>query len=77
VSELDLNNIKFFMQASKEQLREWYEQASDADLIYAAGLLDQYASYIQFEAREQRINAAIDRMPVMLEAQAVIAAFRA
>jgi hypothetical protein len=77
VSELDLNNIKFFMQANKQQLREWYEQASDADLIYAASLLDQYASYIQFEAQDQLINAEIARMPVMLEAQAVIAAFRA
>jgi len=76
VSEVDLNNIKFFMQASKEQLREWYQQASDADLIYVVGLLNQYAGYLDFISQEQRIEAEIASMPVLLEAQAVIAAVR-
>lgn len=76
MSEVDLNNIKFFMQASKEQLREWYQQASDADLIYVVGLLNQYAGYLDFISQEQRIEAEIASMPVLLEAQAVIAAVR-
>ena len=38
----DRNNLNFLMNATPEVLLEWWEMASEDDLIYAQELLDAY-----------------------------------
>jgi hypothetical protein len=38
----DRNNLNFLMNATPEVLLEWYDTASEDDLIYAQELLDAY-----------------------------------
>jgi hypothetical protein len=38
----DRNNLNFLMTATPQALREWYDLASEDDLIYAQELLEAY-----------------------------------
>ena len=38
----DRNNLNFLMTATPQALREWYDIASEDDLIYAQELLEAY-----------------------------------
>ena len=38
----DRNNLNFLMTATPQTLREWYDLASEDDLIYAQELLEAY-----------------------------------
>lgn len=49
----DRANLKFLMTASEQVLAEWYAQASEDDLAYAAELLDQHQTELDAEAIEQ------------------------
>lgn len=42
MSNHDLENLDFLLNASEEVLKDWYEQASSDDIEYAAELLDHY-----------------------------------
>jgi hypothetical protein len=76
MDQRDLDNLKFLLDSSPEQIRVWYQQVSDDDLIYAAELMERYATYLETEVEFQRIDNKIAAMPVMIEAQAVIAMVR-
>jgi hypothetical protein len=38
----DLSNLNFLMTASPETLLDWYNQASEDDILYATELLNAY-----------------------------------
>jgi hypothetical protein len=76
MDQRDLDNLKFLLDSSPEQIRAWYQQVSDDDLIYAAELMERYATYLETLVEFQRIDNKIAAMPVMIEAQAVIAMVR-
>lgn len=77
MNQRDKENLKFLLSSSPEQLREWYNQVSDEDLIYASDLMDRYAVYLEWEIKSQLIERELAAMTVLTEAQAVIAAVRA
>lgn len=77
MNQRDKENLKFLLSSSPEQLREWYNQVSDEDLIYASDLMDRYAAYLEWEIKSQLIERELAAMTVLTEAQAVIAAVRA
>lgn len=77
MNQRDKENLKFLLSSSPEQLREWYNQVSDEDLIYASDLMDRYAAYLEWEIKSQQIERELAAMTVLTEAQAVIAAVRA
>ena len=70
----DQANLKFLLSASQEQLFTWYTAASDDDIVYASELLNRYNSLLDDELLGMAIDQAIESMPVLVEAQAVIAA---
>lgn len=76
MNQRDLDNIRFLVNCTPEQLREWYNSADEGDLIYASHIMDLYEQYLENEIAYQRIEKQILAMPVMLEAQAVIAMVR-
>lgn len=76
MDQYDKANLKFLLSCDSRQLREWYSTVSDEDLIYASSLMERYAEYLEFEIKAQRIELELKSMPVLTEAQAVIAAIR-
>lgn len=76
MDQYDRANLKFLLSCDSQQLREWYNKVSDEDLRYASSLMERYAEYLEFEIQAQRIESKLQSMPVLLEAQAVIAAIR-
>ena len=76
MNQRDKENLKFLLSSSPERLREWYNQVSDEDLIYASDLMDRYAAYLEWEIKSQQIERELAAMTVLTEAQAVIAAVR-
>lgn len=72
----DQDNLKFLLTRSPDELRAWYNSVSDDDLLYAKELMDRYAAYLEWEIQAQRIELELQSMPVLTEAQAVIAAVR-
>jgi hypothetical protein len=72
----DRENLRFLLNCDPQQLREWYNTVSDDDLIYASELMERYAKFLESEVQSQRIELELRTMPVMIEAQAVIAAVR-
>ena len=42
MTEYDRDNLNFLLQASEEGFKEWYEQASEDDRLYADELLEQF-----------------------------------
>lgn len=72
----DQLNLKFLLSRSPEDLKKWYDAAADDDLLYAAELLERYAAYLEFEITSSKIEKQLAAMPVLVEAQAVIAAVR-
>lgn len=73
MNQTDQHNLRFLLSCDKEQLRHWYNTASEEDLRYASELMDRYAHYLEWEIQAQRIEKEILAMPVLTEAQAVIA----
>jgi len=72
----DVENIRFLLSRTPEQLREWYNSVSDEDLLYASLILENYADFLRQENITLEIERQIEQMPVLTEAQAVIAAVR-
>lgn len=76
MNQRDIDNVRFLINCTPEQLRNWYDSVSEADLIYASLIMDNYASLLATEIKFQNIEQQIAAMPVMTEAQAVIAMVR-
>lgn len=76
MNQRDLDNVRFLIDCTPEQLRNWYDSVSEADLIYASLIMENYASLLETEIKFQNIEQQIAAMPVMTEAQAVIAMVR-
>ena len=76
MDQFDQANLKFLLNCNSQQLREWYNTVSDDDLHYASELMERYADFLETEVRAQRIELELQSMPVMVEAQAVIAMIR-
>lgn len=76
MTQNNLNNLSFLMNADQQTLKNWYASASMEDLIYATELLDQYEVVLENELLFATIDKQISAMPVMFEAQTVIAAVR-
>lgn len=76
MNQRDLDNVRFLINCTPEQLRNWYDSVSEADLIYASLIMENYASLLETEIKFQNIEQQIAAMPVMTEAQAVIAMVR-
>lgn len=76
MNQRDIDNVRFLIDCTPEQLRNWYDSVSEADLIYASLIMENYASLLETEIKFQNIEQQIAAMPVMTEAQAVIAMVR-
>lgn len=76
MNQRDLDNVRFLIDCTPEQLRNWYDSVSEADLIYASLIMENYATLLDTEIKFQNIEQQIAAMPVMTEAQAVIAMVR-
>lgn len=76
MNQRDIDNVRFLINCTPEQLRNWYDSVSEADLIYASLIMENYASLLETEIKFQNIEQQIAAMPVMTEAQAVIAMVR-
>lgn len=74
MNQTDLNNLSFLMNSDQHTLKKWYDSAAVEDLIYATELLDKYEVHLKNELLFAKIDQQISEMPVLLEAQAVIAA---
>jgi len=72
----DLDTLEFFLSADPETVKNWYQHASYVDLSNANHLLNLYHTYLKHETLCIKIETKIMAMPVMTEAQAVIAAVR-
>lgn len=77
MTKLDLENIRFLLSRTPKQLREWYDTVSVHELVYASHIMDIYADYLNTEILFNKIEQDINDMPVLLDAQAVIASVRA
>ena len=69
----DLANVRFLLSRTPDQLKEWYHSVNEEDLEYALEIMDDYEVFLKQEVMFARIDYAISKMPVMIEAQAVIA----
>lgn len=76
MNQHDLDNIRFLLNRTPDQLREWYNSVSDQDLVYANEIMEQYARFLESEIESEIIEKQLAAMPVLVEAQAVIAAVR-
>lgn len=76
MNQHDVENIRFLLSRTPEQLREWYNSVSDEDLLYASLILENYADFLRQENITLEIERQIEQMPVLTEAQALIAAVR-
>lgn len=76
MNQRDIDNVRFLINCTPEQLRNWYDSVSEADLIYASLIMENYATLLETEIKFQNIEQQIAAMPVMTEAQAVIAMVR-
>jgi len=74
VNQDDLELLDFLLSADREDLCGWYRKCDEAALIRASFLMDLYANYLRVESEFIDIDGKIQDMPVLFEAQAVIAA---
>lgn len=42
LSDIDRENIKFFLSADRATMNEWYDKATPEDMAYATDLLQRY-----------------------------------
>lgn len=73
MNESDYKKLDFLLSADKNTLYTWYTNASDEELIHASLIMDLYANYLKNEVELNKIDQQITLMPVLKEAQAVIA----
>lgn len=76
MNQNDHDNLRFLLTADPVTLRDWYNKCSNDDLIYANHLLDLYKTQLEDAIISDRIEQQIAMMPVLTEAQAVIATVR-
>jgi hypothetical protein len=76
MNQHDQDNLRFLLNSSPAQLKKWYQTADDNDLLYASELLERYGSLLDFEIMSSKVEKQLAAMPVLTEAQAVIAAVR-
>lgn len=73
MDQFDYAQLEFLLKADRNMLYNWYSNATDAELIRANLIMDLYANYLKHEIDLNNIDQQIDEMPVLVEAQAVIA----
>lgn len=76
VKDRDRKNVKYLLSLTPEQLYHWYQQVDEQDLIYASLIIDQYAAELEDDLFTEQLESAIAAMPILVEAQAVIAMIR-
>lgn len=76
MNQNDLDNIRFLLNRTPAELYQWYQTVSDQDLVYANEIMEQYARFLASEIESEIIEKQLAAMPVLVEAQAVIAAVR-
>lgn len=76
MNDYDQKNLRFLLSRSPEQLRDWYNSVGDDDLLYAWQLMERYGQFLELEMQCQAIEQQLEAMPVLTEAQAVIAMVR-
>lgn len=76
MDQQDHQLLRQLLESTPEQLAAWYNQATDAQLIHANLIMDLYAHYLRDELVLDKIDQQISAMPVLTQAQAVIAAVR-
>lgn len=76
MNQHDLDNIRFLLNRTPAELYQWYQTVSDQDLVYASEIMEQYARFLESEIESEIIEKQLAAMPVLVEAQAVIAAVR-
>lgn len=76
MNQHDQDNLRFLLNCSPTQLKKWYQTADDNDLLYASELLERYGVLLDFEIMSSKVEKQLAAMPVLTEAQAVIAAVR-
>lgn len=74
--KFDRHIVDFLLTASESQQLDWYNQATDAELAAASLSMDIYAHALEDQLLVQTIDQQIEQMPVLLEAQVLIAAVR-
>jgi hypothetical protein len=72
VNQHDLDNIRFLLNRTPDQLREWYNSVSDEDLRYANEIMEQYAWYIEDQIQELTVESRLSQK-LWTESQSVIA----
>ena len=72
MNQYDLDNIRFLLNRTPDQLREWYNSVSDEDLRYANEIMEQYAWYIEDQIQELTVESRLSQKP-WTESQSVIA----
>ena len=76
MNQRDLANIRFLLACTPDQLKDWYNSVSEDGLVYASLIMEHYAALLETEVEFAEIDKQIEAMPVMTEAQAVIAMVR-
>jgi len=76
MNEFEQQFVRFLLTADEKTLKTWYLQASDNDILEAAALMDRFAEFLEDELITLKIENQIETMPVLIEAQAVIASIR-
>lgn len=72
MNQHDLDNIRFLLNRTPDQLREWYNSVSDEDLRYANEIMEQYAWYIEDQIQELTVESRLSQK-LWTESQSVIA----
>ena len=76
MTEFEQQFVHFLLTADKDAIQHWYSRASNHDLIVACELMERFAAFLDYELLSLTIEKQIESMPVLLEAQAVIASVR-
>lgn len=64
MNEIDRSNVEFFLTASDDQLQEWFETATPADVRYALSILAV--------AQAEVVDVAVNRLDALPQAAEVI-----
>lgn len=76
MSDFDIKLVRFLLESNEQELKKWYKNATEDDLLYASCLMEIYGHALEDQCLSDRIDRIISQMPVLTEAQAVIAAVR-
>jgi predicted metal-binding transcription factor (methanogenesis marker protein 9) len=71
-NEWDRDNLKFLLNISDSEYKEWHKQASEDDLMYAQELLDAYSRELHIKSKELLVEAQLAELDSYTEAMKVI-----